>query len=249
MLDPGPAAELIAARTGSGDPAGRDAAAAVAAELGYLPLALDQAAAYIAQPRITPAAYVGGCAGIPPGNVRRRGRAGQRTIARVWDITSTRSRDRHPAAIGLLRVLACYAPDKIPRVMLGGSDDPDRQEIDEALGVLASYSMITLAPETVSIHRLLQAVLVARQPPGDDGAASGGGSPLATALDWLDQAIPDDPGSNLAGWPLLRALVPHAEKLATHFPDGDRPEMLAWIQNQIGLFRQSQGEYARALAL
>ena len=58
VLDPGPATDLIAARTGSTDPAGRDAAAAVAAELRYLPLALDQAAAYITQTRITPAAYL-----------------------------------------------------------------------------------------------------------------------------------------------------------------------------------------------
>ena len=58
VLDPGPAADLIAARTGSAEPAGRDAAAAIAAELGYLPLALDQAAAYITQTRITPAAYL-----------------------------------------------------------------------------------------------------------------------------------------------------------------------------------------------
>ena len=47
----------------------------------------------------------------------------QRTIARVWDITIDAIRARHPAAITLLRILACYAPDGIPRVILGGGDD------------------------------------------------------------------------------------------------------------------------------
>ena len=57
-------------------------------------------------------------------------------------------------------MLARYAPDAIPRAMLGG-DAPGREDTDEALGLLASYSMITLTTETVSIHRLLQAVILA----------------------------------------------------------------------------------------
>src|SRR5207244_9719897 len=73
--------------------------------------------------------------------------------------------------------------------------------------------------------------------------------PLATALDWLDQALPDDLETNLAGWPLLRALLPHAENLAALYPAADRPVMLARVQNELGLFRNSQGEYAQALAL
>jgi hypothetical protein len=172
----------------------------------------------------------------------------QQVIARVWDITIDAIAARHEPAIRLLHILACYAPDNVPRVMLGGAEDPDRLGIDEALGVLASYSMITLAPETVSMHRLVQAVLLARQPP-DHGPAFGEGPSLATALDWLDQALPDDPETNLAGWPLLRALLPHAENLAARYPAADRPERLARVQNQLGLFRQSQGEYAQALTL
>jgi tetratricopeptide (TPR) repeat protein len=175
---------------------------------------------------------------------------GQQAVARVWDITIDAIAARHPAAIGLLHILACYAPDNIPRVILGGADDDaDRLAVDEALGVLASYSMITLTPETVSMHRLVQAVLLARQPPGDDGAAFGGELPLATALDWLNQALPANPDRNLAGWPLLRALLPHAENLAALYPADDRPERLARVQNELGLFRQSQGEYAQALIL
>ena len=248
VLDPGPAADLIAARTGSGDPAGRDAAAAIAAELGFLPLALDQAAAYITQTRITPAAYLRRLREHPAAMYAAGAGPGQQVIARVWDITIEAIAARHQAAIGLLDILACYAPDNIPRVILGGSDDPDRLAVDEALGVLASYSMITLASETVSMHRLVQAVLLARLP-ADHDAAFGEGPPLATALDWLDQAVPDNPDGNLAGWPLLRALLPHAENLATLYPAADRPVMLAWVQNELGLFRQSQGEYAQALAL
>ena len=53
VLAPGPAAEVITARTGHTTSRDGADALAVAAELGFLPLALDQAAAYIIQARIT----------------------------------------------------------------------------------------------------------------------------------------------------------------------------------------------------
>ena len=170
VLAPGPAADLIAARTGSDDQAGRDAAASIAAELGYLPLALDQAAAYITQTRITQAGYLQRLREHPAVMYAAGDGQAQRTIARVWDITIEAIAARHPAAITLLHILACYAPDNLPRVVLGGDDDPDRLAVDEALGVLASYSMITLTPDAVSMHRLVQAVILARQPPDDDAS-------------------------------------------------------------------------------
>ena len=121
VLDPGPAADLIAARTGVCDPAGLDAAASVAAELGYLPLALDQAAAYITQTRITLAGYLQRLREHPAAMHAAAGTGqAQRTIARVWDITIEAIRARHLAAITLLHILACYAPDNIPRIILGG---------------------------------------------------------------------------------------------------------------------------------
>ena len=249
VLEPGPAADLITARIGSHGQAGRDAAGAIAAELGFLPLALDQAAAYITQTRIAPAGYLQRLREHPAAMHAAGGGQAQRTIARVWDITIDAIAARHPAAVTLLHILACYAPDNLPRLVLGGRDDPDRLAVDEALGVLASYSMITLTPDAVSMHRLVQAVILARQPPEDPAPAFGGEPPLTTALDWLDRALPDSPGSNVAGWPLLRALIPHAENLAALFPADPLPEMLASVHGELGIFHDSQGQYEKALAL
>ena len=226
VLDPGPAVELLTNRTRYVGQADGDAAGSIAAELGYLPLALDQAAAYIGQTHISLTEYVRRLREHPADMYAAGGGSAQRTIARVWDITIDAIQARHPAAVTLLHILACYAPDNIPRVILGGSDDPDRLAVDEALGVLASYSMITLTPETVSLHRLVQAVILARQAPENGEAAFGGESPLATALKWLNQAMPADPATNVAGWPLLRALIPHAENVAALFPTDARPETL-----------------------
>jgi len=58
VLDPGPAAALITAATGQGEPGDEQVALEIAGELGFLPLALDQAAAYITQTRIPLARYL-----------------------------------------------------------------------------------------------------------------------------------------------------------------------------------------------
>ena len=250
VLDPGPAAELLTTRTGRHDDTDRQAAASIAAELGYLPLALDQAAAYITQTRITLTGYLQRLRQHPAAMYAAAGtRPSQRTIARLWDITIDAIQALNPAAITLLHILACYAPDGIPRAILGGEDDADMLAVDEALGLLASYCMITLTPDAVSMHRLIQAVILASQPPADQGSAFGGQSPLTTATDWLNNALPGDTATNVAVWPLLRTLIPHAQNLATQFPAGSQPQTLGRIQNQFAVFHDSQGQHHQALAL
>jgi tetratricopeptide (TPR) repeat protein len=242
VLDPAAAAQILISRTGPHGTADVEVAGQIAAELGFLPLGVDQAAAYIVKQRISPAAYLASLRGNPA-RMHAAGTGTQRTIARLWDLHITAIRGSSPAAARLLGVLARYAPDAIPRGMLGG--DATREDTDEALGLLASYSMITLTTETVSIHRLLQAVILASSDRNGDDVRS----LRNLALGWLEAAMPGVADTNTAGWPLLRALAPHVVALASHFPPGDQPETLGWVQNEIALFLDSQGDYARALPL
>jgi hypothetical protein len=70
VLDPAPATEIITARTGHSTSQDHQDAAAVAGELGFLPLALDQAAAYMIQTRMRPNQYL---TGLRPSPTRRAG--------------------------------------------------------------------------------------------------------------------------------------------------------------------------------
>ncbi len=250
VLDAGSATNLITLRTGRHDAADQKVAASIAAELATLPLALDQAAASITQTRITPAAYLQRLREHPATMyAAAAGGPAHRTISRVWDITLEEIQARHCAAVTLLHILACYAPDGVPRVLLGGGNDTTQLAVDEALGVLASYSMITLTPDTVSMHRLVQAVILNRQPPEHQSSAFCDDSQLTTALNWLNRVIPTNPDIEMACWPLLRSLVPHAEALAHRNQLGDQPDPLGVMCNHRGMFLQSQGDYERALAL
>ncbi|GHH23199.1 DUF7779 domain-containing protein [Streptomyces lanatus] len=74
----------------------------------------------------------------------------------MWRVTMDRLADT-PVAERILRVIAWWAPDGIPRSYLAPlADAPD---VTEALRRLAAHSMISLREDgTLSVHRLVQAV-------------------------------------------------------------------------------------------
>ncbi|MFC4912225.1 tetratricopeptide repeat protein [Actinomadura gamaensis] len=246
LLAPDASAELITTITGRTAPADHKAALAIAEELGYLPLALDQAAAYILQTGITPAVYLGRLRRRPARYYAKaaNGDKAQATIARLWDITLDTLTQEAPDAVALAGVLAHYAPDDIPRSVLGGGDDEATEEADEALGVLASHSMVDRTDEVVTMHRLTQAAVLSQlHRAGNDAADTARG----TALARLDDAMTNsDPASDVGDWPLWRSLVPHAETITRHYPTGQQPEQLGRILNGTAIFLQAQGEYQRS---
>jgi tetratricopeptide (TPR) repeat protein len=252
VLGAEPATALLTIRTRQYDDASRSAAESVATELGYLPLALEQAAAYVIQTRISLASYLGRLRQQPETMYASTGGGpAQWTISRVWDITVDAIRARNHEAIAVLQTLACYSPDDIPRAMLGdsGFEDsgiPGQLAVDEALGLLASYSMITLTVETISIHRLVQAVI--RGMPQQGLSHGYSHNDLAFLLLFKKATVN---ASDAANWPLLRMLAPHAETMAVRYLSSDPQKMLmlAQLQNTIGILRGWDGEYSKAIAL
>ncbi|MGW6505943.1 NB-ARC domain-containing protein, partial [Nonomuraea angiospora] len=218
-------------------------AADLCRELGYLPLAVEQAAAYLHQTRLTPARYLEFLRDNPAVmyDQTARGSDAMRTIARIWRITLDSLADT-PLAGHLLRTLAWWAPEAIPRTLL---DPANPAKVTTALGALAAYNLVVLDADTVTVHRLVQAV--ARTPdPGDphrrptdiDFARY-----LATGL--LNQARPHD-AEDPARWPIWRALLPHIEALSDHTdPASDilvSADLLSWTAR----FLLSQEDVHRA---
>ncbi|MER7547991.1 NB-ARC domain-containing protein [Spirillospora sp. NPDC127506] len=110
-----------------------DGAAELVAELGFLPLAVEQAAAYLHQNQLSPRQYLDLLAASPAvmydqaaegsaavGDTDSDARSDARTIARIWRITLDRITAATPLAGELLRILAWYAPQAIPRTLLDG---------------------------------------------------------------------------------------------------------------------------------
>ncbi|NKY60929.1 FxSxx-COOH system tetratricopeptide repeat protein [Nocardia flavorosea] len=222
-LDVLDAQEALALLTGiltASGPRDCDGAAELCAELGFLPLAIEQAGAYMAQnPLTTPRKYLQLLADYPAAVYSQVavGADAERTVARVWRVTLDRITAAQPDAADLLRILAWYSSDAIPLALAHGlAVDP--LTLDRALGVLTAYSMVISDPATatVSVHRLIQAI--ARTPDSSDPHRSSEEIDRAHryAAASLLSALPD--GRDPATWPAWRGLLPHIAVLAYYTP-------------------------------
>ncbi|TDB94205.1 FxSxx-COOH system tetratricopeptide repeat protein [Actinomadura sp. 7K534] len=252
VLSASEAEELLARILTTGRPADLTGAAELCAELGHLPLAVKQAGAYMRQTHLSPTAYLGLLRTEPAVMYDRaaRGADGERTIARIWRLTLDHLAADGSLAGDVLRVLAWWAPEGIPRGLLAPLGGP--ADLATALGDLSAYNMINLDADTIALHRLVQAV--ARTP--DPRPVQDDGDPhrrpddidraRTEATDLLNQAIPttvEDP----AQWPTWQILAPHVTALAERTgPDTDTIAM-ARVLSGTGCFLLGQGALNRAI--
>ncbi|MGX9887473.1 tetratricopeptide repeat protein [Streptomyces sp. NPDC002276] len=245
VLDQGASLALLSRLVGGGGQ--EDEARVLADELGHLPLALEQAGAFIAQREVSIAAYramleqypARAAAAVPGGFDPAR------TVARIWRITLDVLEERDPRAVEILRIAAWYAPTGIPRFLFEPlAEDP--VDLAQLLGLLADYNMITLDRAGVGIHRLLQ--MVARTASADDPhrdqARILAARERATEL-MLDE-LPDDPRGNVAGWTTWRALFPHVEAILDAFEPGEDTAEIDTILTLTGVYLQEQGQLSQA---
>ncbi|WP_280493677.1 tetratricopeptide repeat protein [Nocardia asiatica] len=252
VLEPHESLPLLTSLLTATGPRDSDGATELCAELGHLPLAIEQAGAYLAQnPLITPRDYLQLLADYPATMYEQAAVDvdPKRTIARIWRVTLDRITTRQPAAADLLRVLAWYGPDAIPLTVCQNLADPPT--LNAGLGVLTAYSMITPAPATVSvsIHRLVQAVARTPDPTDPHRSPEVIEQARARAAEALHTSLPDhrDPGS----WPAWRVLLPHIDALTntTSATDSNSTTaVIAAIRNHTGLFLSDQGLHASAQA-
>ena len=116
VLDPQVAAEFLVSRTGDPD---RRAALELAGELGGLPLALEQAAAYVQASGDSLAGYLASFRQRRADLLGRGEPTGYaETVATTWRLAFEDLQHSAPGAAGLLRLLAFCAPEAIPLRLL-----------------------------------------------------------------------------------------------------------------------------------
>ena len=143
----------------------QQAARRLAEELDRLPLALEQAGAYVHRTGRDLDTYRRSLHRMRVLDNPRDVHDPERTIARIWDHTLTAIANREPLAVTLLHTMAWHAPDNIPRDLLEPLA-PDPDDLDNALGELHAYNMIAFTDDhqAITVHRLVQTVLRARTP-------------------------------------------------------------------------------------
>jgi tetratricopeptide (TPR) repeat protein len=242
---------FLAARSGSSDQAtlGR-----LAGALGDLPLALEQAAAYLEETGAAPAEYLE-LLGDRAKELFALGRPAnsEQTIATTWRVSLERLRAEAPAAEELLTVCAFLAPDDLPRALLTDHAEllpdrlaaavADRLGFQQALGALRRYSLAALTPEAVGVHRLVQAVVRHALDPNRARVWA------AAAVGLVLAGFPDQ-AEDVGAWPMAARLLPHALAATDHAQAlGVDPIATAGLLHQAGRYLWSRAEYAQAKAL
>lgn len=253
VLSQDAAVDLLARISGCTEPSERTLLAEIAMELGWLPLALEQAAAYMRETQIGPADYLDLLARHPTHlySAVPEGGDAARTIARLWHAHLEAIRRRDPLAERLLQVLAHYAPDDIPRFLINAATmhaEGDLAMLD-ALRLLASYHLINLDRHTIAVHRLLQAVLVMSDNPMPADTANGM-MPAQVALAWLAVAWPitsDQPNADEIS--RRRLLSPHIAALTRHHQVATSQSEIDWVFSAAAQHEFEQGNYERAHVL
>jgi tetratricopeptide (TPR) repeat protein len=235
----------------------RDAARELARELDGLPLALEQAAAYIYETKVPFQRYLE--------SYRRRGlqllearwpASGRypKSVVSNWAATFEAVQAESPAAAAILRFSAFLSPDDIPfelvrqaatdlktpaTVALDGGEE-DLLVVYDLLRPLSQFSLININmhDDSYSIHRLVQQVIKdAMDEP--------------TRREWTERAIRATssafPPVEYSTWPQCERLLPHALALTSEIKRvGIRIVEAGRLLNQTAAYLYERGQYAEA---
>ena len=215
----------------------------LAGELGDLPLALAQAAGFMAETAMPASEYLG----------MLRTRAGQlldqsppgsypRSLAAATGLIADRLAGQDPAAAELATLCAFLAPEPVPEDLFTGaaSDLPgelaaraaDPLAWRQTLARLARQSLARIDHRGLMMHRLTQAIVRDRLTPGQAAAARARTEAILAA---------SDPGytANPATWPRWARLMPHilAADLA-----GAASADLRWLACQACYYLLARGD-------
>lgn len=240
--------EFLLKRTSQTDAA---SAALLADELGDLPLALEQAGAYIDATAETLASYLELfrehharllSRGTPSTNYPA-------TVATTWDISFAEVRRQSPVSEDLINLCAFFAPDAIPlQVIRDGAESlpealaaavSDPFALNDALAPLLRYALAERRGQTLSIHRLVQAVL-------REHLTEHERKQWAVRAAWvLNKAFPGS--HDVLVWLTYSTLVPHGLAVAEHtreFTEAFVP--VSHIFNELGIYLRTLGDFAQA---
>ena len=242
------------------------AAYALVSEMGGLPLALEQAAAYLTQGHAMPfedylilfrdqqarselIQYKPGYGVYGRLHPQNRAYTEALTVWTTWKISLAKIAGDHPDAVDLLTLSAYLHPVGIPREFViallpdyfapaGEEAEKQKALYNSLLNVLTRYSLIQrdLNNATHSVHILLQTVLRDEQPPEEQKRAY---EQIAAAI---AASFPsDDWGPGERG----ELYYPHVEHLCNYAEQiGMESEAVGWLLHRMGVILYSQGRFA-----
>ncbi|MCX4987875.1 MULTISPECIES: FxSxx-COOH system tetratricopeptide repeat protein [unclassified Streptomyces] len=193
-----------------------EAADRLADALGDLPLAVEQAAVWLAETGMPAQQYLElfetKCAELlevaPPADY-------DLPVAAAWNVSLDRLREDHPAALQLLQICAFFAPEPIARgffeAVRGVSAPPDLRaalddpiKLSQAIREIGRYALARIdhRNSTIQVHRLVQRVLIEQMNTVERAEMRHCAHEILANADPRNPGLPDE-------WPRYSALLPH----------------------------------------
>jgi len=233
----------------------KHAADQLAAALGDLPLALDQAAACIVQAEMTITEYLRDYENLWAEMLGRGRPMGSYPVhaAMTWELSFRRIESLNPAAAQLLTLCGFFSPDNIPLSMIENASAELPHELafgvmdvasrGEALNLLDRFSVARAGEGNISVHGAIAAMAQDRLDADERGKWATIALRIASAAFSFDSQNPNS-------WRSCADALPHALCSTLHAHDaGAVPREVVDMLGRIGRFLLKQGGYSEARTL
>ncbi len=227
--------------------------------MGGLPLALDQAGAYLEETRCGLPAYLTLFRSRRAVLLQQRGEGAldhPSSVSTTFTLAIAATAERHPAVWELLRVCALLQPDAIPEELfrrgaehLGPTLEAvcrDGMEWDRVVATACSYSLLSRQPEeqTLSLHRLVQAVLLDAMTEAEQKLWS------ERTIRALDAVFPSvNSSTEYAVWKQCDLLLPHVLLCLQREETSEGSLAIASLAVKLAAYLRERGRYREVEAL
>jgi tetratricopeptide (TPR) repeat protein len=206
-----------------------DEADMLAERLGDLPLALDQAGAMLAETGMPVDEYLQ-LIDKQIVKIMAEGKSAEypTSVTAAWSVSVAKVHQQLPSALELLRCCAFFGPEPIPRdVFRRATQATDTRVSDlmqdsilfaRAIRELGRFALVTIGGRSISVHRLVQALLRGELSSGEQSDYRHDVHTILTA------AAPTGPSDDRQ-WPRYRELLPHVTSETTGFPHCQNPQV------------------------
>jgi tetratricopeptide (TPR) repeat protein len=237
-------------------PADYAAAEQLMTDMGGLPLALDQAGAYIEETGCNLQTYLELFHTRRIVLLQQRGEGSREhaeSVSTTLTLAIAKTAQRHPAVWDLLRVCALLQPEAIPEELfrrgaeyLGAQlqvASHDALDWNRLVGSACSYSLLHRQSEEqmLSIHRLVQAVLL------DAMTEEERKQWTQQVVEALSAVFPEVlPSTEYATWKQCERLLPHALLCLQRAGAADESLALASLAYRVAQYLRTRGRYTEA---
>ncbi|MER6203251.1 tetratricopeptide repeat protein [Streptomyces sp. NPDC001586] len=230
------------------------AASSLSAYLGDLPLALDQASAYMREThtgigeylsllreRTSEVIALGSVANYP------------RTVSTAWTVSMEAAQAKAPVTQDLQRLSSFYAAEGIPHSLLRTATPSmprrmralteDRIAYNRAVSQLSRYSLAQINQSELTFHRLVQLMIRQSMSTGDRRRWSG------VAVEIMRTKFPEEVSTS-SSWNQCATLLPHALSSAEHAQSLNvSMRDVSLIYNRVAAYLRVQGRYQESLEI